>query len=62
MLSAIELLEPNEDPIPGVEVPRDRVEYFDALPFPETQILARRAELCDYCFFGGPDKSAVLIP
>lgn len=57
MLSAIELLRPEEDALADVVVPRDRIEYLDVLPFPEDQILARRAELCDYCFFGGPDKS-----
>jgi hypothetical protein len=29
-------------------------EILDALPFPVAQLPTRRAELCDYCFFGGP--------
>jgi hypothetical protein len=37
------------------------LEYLDALPFPHDQIVARRGALCDYCFFGGPDKSAPLV-
>jgi hypothetical protein len=39
----------------------DHLEYFDALPFPDAEIVARRARLCDYCFFGGPDKTIPLI-
>jgi hypothetical protein len=35
--------------------------YLDALPFPTTDLLAHRGELCDYCFFGGPDKDIPLI-
>ncbi len=31
--------------------------YLDDLPFPRTELIARRDELCDYCFFGGPDKN-----
>lgn len=31
--------------------------YYDSLPFPEDQLVARRNQLCDYCFFGGPDKA-----
>jgi hypothetical protein len=30
--------------------------YFDELPFPENQLLQNRHLVCDYCFFGGPDK------
>lgn len=30
------------------------VELLDALPFPVRDLAAHRAELCDYCFFGGP--------
>jgi hypothetical protein len=30
--------------------------YFDELPFPEDQLLQNRHLVCDYCFFGGPDK------
>lgn len=39
----------------------DDLEYSDALPFPPDNLLARRAIVCDYCFFGGPDKSTPLI-
>lgn len=35
--------------------------YLDELPFPIEEINARRDELCDYCFFGGPDKTDPLI-
>ncbi len=38
------------------------MEYFDELPFPLSDILAHRAVLCDYCFFGGPTKDTPLIP
>ncbi len=34
--------------------------YLDALPFPQDELVANRARLCDYCFFGGPDKSIPL--
>ena len=37
------------------------LEYSDALPFPHDQLVARRAVVCDYCFFGGPDKNVPLI-
>ena len=45
---------------PGVTGPT--LEYLDALPFPTTALLANRAQLCDYCFFGGPTKQVPLIP
>ena len=35
--------------------------YMDDLPFPLADIIHNRAQLCDYCFFGGPDKSVPLI-
>jgi hypothetical protein len=31
-----------------------RIEHLDSLPFPVSEIDAHRAELCDYCFYGGP--------
>ena len=34
--------------------------YLDALPFPVTDAVRHRHQLCDYCFFGGPDKSQLL--
>jgi hypothetical protein len=37
------------------------LEYLDALPFPQDELVARRAAVCDYCFFGGPDKTTPLI-
>jgi hypothetical protein len=40
---------------------RPHLEYLDALPFRRDQLVARRAEVCDYCFFGGPDKNIPLI-
>jgi len=36
-----------------------KIIYFDALPFPDQEILHRRDELCDYCFFGGPGSSTI---
>jgi len=36
--------------------PNTEVRYFDELPFPEGQLLQNRHLVCDYCFFGGPDK------
>jgi hypothetical protein len=34
-------------------------QYLDALPFPANQLVANRAQVCDYCFFGGPTRTAV---
>jgi hypothetical protein len=36
-------------------------DYLDTLPFPEAELIPRRAVVCDYCFFGGPDKTVPLI-
>jgi hypothetical protein len=36
-------------------------EYLDALPFPASEILFNRRHVCDYCFFGGPDKRTPLV-
>jgi hypothetical protein len=36
--------------------------YLDSLPFPESEIVQNRDQLCDFCFFGGPDKDVPLIP
>jgi hypothetical protein len=36
-------------------------EYFDALPFDVADLAANRGRVCDYCFFGGPDKDVPLI-
>ena len=38
------------------------LEYLDALPFPRSELVLRRAELCDYCFFGGPTSTVPLVP
>ena len=37
------------------------LEYLDALPFPEDEIVEHRRVLCDYCFFGGPDKTTPIL-
>ena len=37
------------------------LEYMDALPFPLEELIARRGLVCDYCFFGGPDKEEPLV-
>ena len=39
--------------------PPDVVTYLDTLPFTADEIMERRGELCDYCFFGGPDKTVL---
>ncbi len=38
------------------------LEYLDALPFPRADLDAHRAEVCDYCFYGGPTKLVPIIP
>ncbi len=49
-------------PLSGTDPkPLSHIDYFDDLPFPIEDIVARRAILCDYCFFGGPDKNVPLI-
>lgn len=35
---------------------RPKFQYFDKLPFEFDQVVHHRHFLCDYCFFGGPDK------
>ena len=35
-------------------------EYFDALPFPSNDLNRHRGPLCEYCFFGGPEKLTAL--
>ncbi|HZM76898.1 MAG TPA: hypothetical protein VFC19_14280 [Candidatus Limnocylindrales bacterium] len=37
------------------------LEYLDELPFPRSELVARRQEVCDYCFFGGPTRDVPLI-
>jgi hypothetical protein len=36
---------------------RPKFRYFDTLPFEFDQLVHHRHFLCDYCFFGGPDKT-----
>jgi hypothetical protein len=40
---------------------RPHLEYMDSLPFPRDELVSHRAVVCDYCFFGGPDKTAPII-
>jgi hypothetical protein len=44
-------------PEPGPTYP---LEYLDTLPFPIEELDAHRAKVCDYCFYGGPDKTVPL--
>ena len=37
------------------------LEHMDDLPFPLEELVARRGLVCDYCFFGGPDKDEPLV-
>jgi len=39
--------------------PDSSVFYFDTLPddWPWDELIAHRRPLCEYCFFGGPDKT-----
>jgi hypothetical protein len=41
--------------------PSHEIEYFDELPFPVDQLNQHRDVLCEYCFYGGPDKTTSLI-
>jgi hypothetical protein len=34
-----------------------QLDYLDALPFPAGDIDAHRGRVCDFCFYGGPDKA-----
>ncbi len=38
------------------------LEYLPDLPFARADLIANRARVCDYCFFGGPTKDVPLIP
>jgi hypothetical protein len=38
------------------------LEYLADLPFARADLIANRARVCDYCFFGGPTKDVPLIP
>ena len=35
--------------------------YLDELPFPLEELNQHRDQICEYCFFGGPDKTTPLI-
>ena len=37
------------------------LEYLDKLPFPLAELNSHRGQVCDYCFFGGPDKDESLV-
>lgn len=39
----------------------EELDYLDALPFPLDELSANRDDVCDYCFYGGPTKSAPKI-
>jgi hypothetical protein len=39
---------------------KSRIEYLDSLPFPVADLQVHRHELCDYCFFGGPNNTQPL--
>ncbi len=45
----------------GETFPPKEIEYLDGLPFPAEELAGHRREVCDYCFFGGPDKSVSLL-
>jgi hypothetical protein len=49
-------------PVPQPLSPPPEKEYLDALPFAREELMSHRAEVCDYCFFGGPQKTKPLIP
>ena len=38
------------------------LEYLPDLPFARADLIANRARVCDYCFFGGPTEDVPLIP
>ncbi|NUP05873.1 MAG: hypothetical protein HOW73_07435 [Polyangiaceae bacterium] len=40
---------------------RPMLEYLDTLPFPVEELPQNRRQVCDYCFFGGPDKNVPRI-
>lgn len=49
-------------PRPDADPERPYLQYLDELPFPADAIMENRTKLCDYCFFGGPDKDIPLVP
>ena len=48
-------------PPPGETFPPREIEYLDVLPFPVEALVDFRGQVCDYCFFGGPDKDVSLL-
>ncbi len=36
-------------------------EYLDELPFPMAEIPTHQKEICEYCFYGGPDKHDLIF-
>jgi hypothetical protein len=47
--------------VPDSFSPLPEIKYLDKLPFPHADLVKNRAKLCDYCFFGGPDKTKPLV-
>ena len=45
----------------GETFPPKEIEYLDVLPFPAEVLAEQRRQVCDYCFFGGPDKNVSLL-
>lgn len=37
------------------------LEYLDELPFPTADLAAHRGEVCDFCFYGGPENHHPLV-
>jgi len=46
----------------GPGVTPSAIAYLDALPFPRSELVAMRGQVCDYCFFGGPTKAIPIVP
>ena len=45
----------------GEKFPPKEIEYLDVLPFQLAALAEHRRQVCDYCFFGGPDKDVSLL-
>jgi hypothetical protein len=45
----------------GETFPPKEIEYLDLLPFQLETLADHRRQVCDYCFFGGPDKDVSLL-
>jgi hypothetical protein len=48
--------------VPDPLDPEPKIEYMDKLPFTKADIIKYRSKVCDYCFFGGPDKDTPSFP